>query len=979
MNTRNVFQWLAHSLIALCLLFAAAGDVSAQTTTGTIRGTITGPGNTPLSDAQVIARNTATGVQRTGVSRDQGLYTIVGLVPGDYELTARRIGSTAETRHVTVQIGATLLQNFNLGEQAAQLGAVTIQAAANRVETRTSEIATNITKAQIEKLPTPSRNFLDLAALSPGVTVTEDRVDGNTRTISAGGQRPDFVNIFVDGASLKNDLTSGGVAGQDQSRGNPFPRSAIQEYRVISQNFKAEYQKSSSAVVTATTKSGGNHWEGNALFSYQNKKLVALDSFQRKDKVTKPDYTRSLVSLSGGGPLVADKIHVFGSYEGNYQNRSTRVNFASIPTGFAALDSVNLNQYNGNFTRPFRETLLFGKLSDALNDNSSAELSFSNRHETELKDFDLNRSFQSATNYRNNTFLTNLKYNRFTGPWLNEALLNFSIFQRNPEPDSPGLPARVFQFNNTDHQIGSNLSTQDFKQKRIGFRDDLTYTGFQAAGSHVFKIGGNFDHLIYDIHKGNDETPKFIYSAVQNSQNYAFASPWQLVFGTGDPFLNTTNNQIGLYAQDDWTPVPQLTLNLGVRWDYESNMLDNSYKTPQMVVDTLTRYNSQLPHPLDLSNYISTGNSRESFKGAIQPRVGFSYAVDKNNRTTIFGGFGIYYDRIPFDLAVDEKLKLTHPTFFVNFAPKGVAPQPGQVAWNDSYLTASKAALDALAHSSGTPEAWLIANDAKVPRSKQWNAGVRQVLGDFVAQLTYAAVRGEDQIVMNWANIAFNPNGSCCTGFGPPGFVLNQHGFSNFIYSTNDVKTWYDALLFQLDRPYLRLTDDQIGWGFGINYTYAVRSLEGIDNPDFGIVFAFPQAATIPKHPTNDEKHRIVANGIVDLPYLFGTQLSGILTLGGKIRLDVGGTRRFGGTTYENGGYTVPGTFPYQNLDLRLRKDFVNTGKASFGVTMDIFNALNHDNLGCYNTGNRNDANFGTAGCVVSDARRFQFGVESNF
>lgn len=978
MNTRNVVRWFGQTLAVLGLAVLAVGSVSAQTTTGTVRGTVTGSNGQPLVGAEVLARNVESGVQRNSLSRDQGLYSLVGLPPGTYDVTARRIGSTAVTRRVTVQIGSTLLQDFSLSDQATQLQQVVVQAAPP-IETRTSEVATNVTSAQIEKLPTPSRNFLDLAALSPGVTVTEDRVQGTARTISAGGQRPDFVNVFVDGSSLKNDLTSGGVAGQDASRGNPFPRSAIQEYRVISQNFKAEYQKSSSAIITATTKSGSNHWEGNALVSYQNKSLVALDSFQRKDKVAKPDYTRSLIALSGGGPLVADKIHVFGAYEGNYQNRTNRVNFSGIPTGFPALDSVNLAQYNGNFTSPFRETLLFGKVSDAISNNSSAELSFSNRHETDVRDFDLNRSFQQAVNLRNNTFLGNLKYNLFTGPWLNEALVSFGRFQRNPSPNTPGLPARVFEFSNNGHQIGSNLSVQDFDQKRWGFRDDLTYTGFQAAGSHVFKVGGNLDHLIYDIHKGNDETPKFIYSALQNGQAYSFASPYQLVYGTGDPFLNTTNNQIGLYAQDDWTPVPQLTLNLGVRWDYETNMLDNGYVTPQKVVDTLTRYNSQMPHPLDLSNYISTGDSRKAFKGAVQPRIGFSYAVDKNNRTTLFGGFGIYYDRTAFDVAIDEKLKLTHPTFFVNFAPKGVAPQPGQVAWSDSYLTADKATLDALAHSSGTPEAWLIANDAKVPKSKQWNAGIRQVLGQFVAQLTYAAVRGEDQLVMNWANIAFNADGTCCTGFGPPGFTLNQHGFSNFIYSTNDIKTWYDAALFQLDRPYARMGDSDIGWGAGINYTYAVRSLEGIDNPDPGISFAFPQATTIPKHPTNDEKHRIVANGIVDLPYLFGTQLSGILTLGGKIRLDVGGTARFSGTNYQRGGFTVPGTFPYQNLDLRLRKDFINTGKASIGLTLDVFNATNHINLGCYNTGSRTDQNFGTAGCVVSDARRFQFGAESNF
>src|SRR5262249_44416811 len=162
----------------------------------------------------------------------------------------------------------------------------------------------NVTAQQIERLPTLSRNFLDLAALAPGVTVTEDRVDGQTRTFSAGGQPSNNVNVFVDGTSLKNDLTNGGGSGRGARRGDPFPRAAIQEYRVISQNFKAEYQKASSAIITATTKSGGNEWEGQATFGFQSKGLVALDSIQRRNRhndpanFEEPDYTRYLGSLA---------------------------------------------------------------------------------------------------------------------------------------------------------------------------------------------------------------------------------------------------------------------------------------------------------------------------------------------------------------------------------------------------------------------------------------------------------------------------------------------------------------------------------------------------------------------------------------------------------------------------------------------------------------------------------------------------------
>ncbi len=979
MNTRrmqhHLNRFLAITLALLALLLV--GPVSAQNATGAVRGTVSVDGK-PAAGAELSVKNIGTGVVRSTTSRADGSYVLLGVIPSTYEMTARRIGSGAQTRLVVVQIGATSMQDFALEQRPVQLTEIAVNAAPI-TETRTSEVATNVSAAQISKLPTPSRNFLDLAALAPGVTVTEDRANGNFRTFSAGGQSASSVNLFIDGTSLKNDLTSGGVSGQDASRGNPFPRNAIQEYRVISQNFKAEYQKSSSAIITATTKSGTNVWSGNALFGYQNQGLVALDSFQIKDRnanpttFKKPDYNRSLLALSIGGPLIKDKAHIFASYEGNFQNRSNRVNFATPPSGFPALDSVNLSKYNGSFGSPFRESLLFTKLSYASSPKSFMELSFSNRHETDIRDFGGNQAIQTAVNFRQNVTIAQLKHSHFSGAWLNEAKIDYSRFRRNPSPNAPGLASREYLYNNTNAVIGSNLSTQDFIQKRLGFRDDLTYSGFKAAGEHVIKMGAFFDLVKYDVFKDNDGTPRFEYRDVQDGATYNYGSPFELRYGTGNPNLKANNNQVGVYLQDDWNPTQRLTLNLGVRWDYESHMLNYDYVTPKNVVDTLTRYNSQLITPLDLTRYVSNGSNRKPFYGAVQPRLGFSYAFDKHGKTTLFGGFGIYYDRSQFDLfAVDETQKLAHPTYTVKFAPRGVAPTGNQVAWSDSYLTASKTTLDNLVHTSGTPEAWLIDNKAKNPKSRQFNVGLRQVIKDFTVSATYAGVRGVDQMTLNWANFGLNTNGSCCTSFN-----LGAHGFSNFIYSTNDGKTWYDALQVQLDRPYRRETKASTGWGAGLAYTYATRSVQGVDN--LGDVFAFPNTKGIPKHPANDEQHRIVANWILDVPYLFGIQLSGVATFGGKYRQDVGCPGRFCGAGYERGGFTVPGSFPYRNVDLRLRKDLPSFGGSTLGLTLDAFNAFNRANLGCYNTGSRTDAAFGKAGCVVSDGRRIQVGAEYTF
>jgi len=717
--------------------------------------------------------------------------------------------------------------------------------------------------------------------------------------------------------------------------------------------------------------------------------MVTLDTFELARKnanpttYQKPNYNRTLSALSFGGPIVKDRIHVFGSYEGNVQNRANRVTIPPPPAGYPALDTVNLTKYNGSFGSPFRETLLFGKLSGEINDKSSAELSFSNRHETDIRDFGGNQAFMSANNFHNYNTSVQLRHNFFSGPLLNEALVSYVKFHRGFSPYTPGTAHRLYIYpSGCCFEIGSARSTQEYIQKGPGFRDDLTYTGFQLGGEHVIKTGVSLDFPTYDINKNNDGTPAFEYQDIRDvgfgPQVYNYQNPFQLRYGTGDPRAKASNKEVGLYLQDDWSPVKQLTLNIGVRWDYETNMLNTNYVTPQAGADTIRRYAANLVRPLDLNRYIATGNNRKPFKGAFQPRLGFSYAVDQAAKTTLYGGWGLYYDRIPFDVAIDEKTKITHPTYFTLFAPRGTTPLGTEIAWQDSYLTADKATLDAVSRASGRPELWLIDNEFKIPHSTQWSLGIRQLFSGYSASVSYANQHATDLFSLGRADLTLNANGSCCA----TPFDWSAHGYNAIIFSSNEGETWYNSLNVQLDRPYRRPSLDEFGWGAGLAFTYARRWLKGLDGP--GDTFDYPYPSAIPKHAGNDERYRVVGNWITDFPFLWGIQWSGLATFGGKYRLDVG-CRNCAPTApnyYQIGGFTVPGTFPYQNVDMRLRKDFPRFGRSAtaVGLTLDIFNALNHKNYGTnYRVGDPKATDFGTPYDVSSDARRFQVGAELNF
>ena len=981
--------------LSLVLVASAAPAAFSQTSTGSIRGYVTDAQGAALAEARVTAVNGQTRATREATSQHNGFYSLPGLVPGEYDLTVRRIGSAAQARRVRVLIGEVLTLDFQLGASAVEVQAVTV-VAERTVETRTSEVATNVTQEQINNLPTPSRNFLDLASLAPGTSTQNDRINGIARSFSAGAQSADQTNLFIDGASYKNDLIHGGSVGEDRSRGNPFPRNAVQEFRILTQNYKAEYQKASSAIITATTKSGGNSWTGSAFFAYQNKDLVALDSFQIRDKhvadsigqatgkpstFLEPDYKRDLVGLSAGGPIIKDRLHFFGSYEGNYQDRTNRVNIVP-PAGFPALDTINFASRNGSAGSPFRSTLVFGKLTYDASEHSSLELSLNTRHETDIRDFGDLRPLESGVHFKNDVTTGILKYSHFQGAWLDEAALNYQRARDNPSP-VPGNETvnRFYGGSFCCAQIGPDISIQDFTQERIGFRNDLTYSGLHWQGQHVVKTGVSIDFLNYKVIKQNGVIPRFVYEQFAPNPTVgtdSFKIPDRVEFRAGNPNFVTDNNQIGAYLQDDWSPIERLVLNLGIRWDYETRMLNYDYATPQAIVDSLTKYASQLFLPIDPNRYFTDGTQRPRFKGAFQPRLGLSYALDQAGKTTLYGGFGIFYDRTLFDQAIEEKFALQQPNIVIRFRQAGDTTS-GRVDWNSRYL-AGRAALDSLRIANpqaGAPEVKLIPNDLRPPQSRQFSVGVRRLIGDITVDAAYTGARSSNVFTFYWANQDFTcPQRTR----GVPGCFVNNSipGFSTILLATNNGKTWYNALQVKVDRRYRRSATGRWGWGAGLAYTYAKRETQGYNDD-----FSFANSVDYPRQVRNDERQHLVANWIVDLPsFAYGLQLGGLITLGSGTKLDVGD--RFNNVLDPTQRRFVPGGFDspmFKNVDLRLRKDFPQLGRSAVGVTADLFNVFNWQNLGCYNHLNSpvGDPSFSKAECTISDPRRFQIGAEYSF
>lgn len=944
------------SAIASCLLLATP-QVFGQTSSATLRGQVTADA-APAGQATIRATNTQTGLTRSVQADANGGYTLAGLPPGTYKVDAAAAGQST-SQLVTLRVGQTATLDLSVGGAAETIASVTV-IATQLYETKTSEVATYVTPKQIEALPQNSRNFLAFADIVPGVQFATS-TDGSTE-IRSGAQPANGVNVFIDGVGQKNYVLRGGVSGQTLTRGNPFPQLAIGEYKVITSNYKAEFDQLSSAAIVAATRSGTNEFEAEGFWDKTSENWRAADPIEARVGRKAPSEQEQY-GLALGGPIIQDRMHFFLTYEAKEFEtpRTVSLGQGTLPTG-------EFTEFLGVRSAPFEEDLFFGKIDWTPGDAHLIELTGKIREESEIQGFGDQNAESFASTKNNEDSRWDLRYQYSGASFLNDAHLTYEDASFNPRPVTigPGFQLTAGDPNVVFLRLGGGEDFQDKGQEGWGLQNDLTFNAFDWHGEHTLKTGVKLKAVEINAFEQQPFNPQF-YLDVNNSLDI----PYRVRFGApipGLPERNVTsrNKQFGVYVQDDWEVNEHLLLNLGVRWDYEETPSYLDYVTPADVIAGLNAPNPANPAltyaqtlalgGVDVNDYISTGDNRDAFKGAIQPRIGFSYDLAADERHVIFGGVGRAYDRNVFDYLSLERSKGTFPTYVRTFDAPGHPCTPGVgdcLAWTDAYF--DQAALEALvqANPSLGREINLIHNELKTPYSDQFSLGMRNRVEfwnhDWNTSATVSYVESNDGIVFLLGNRY--PDGS----FRPPGtiwegqpFAHGIPGLGSLIIAKNGLKTRATSLLLYAEKPYTGET----GWGVTLAYTYtdAKENRSNVAANDEHYILDFAEVSDYGWHrSTGVPEHRLVGTGIFDGPW--GLSFSAKLTLATPFTYEALNCRDAPDRQhcfFEP--FEPDATLGHRQLDLAMQKNFDAWSDLTLRVRADVLNVFNYANADRYDT-----------------------------
>ena len=557
--------------------------------------------------------------ERTATTGATGVYRVTALPAGDYTVAVSAKGFATRTASLEVTLNRLVVFDVALQIEGVAAG---VQVSSPLVDAATAATGATITPRQITELPVNGRNYLDLLQLVPGVAINR-QVDPNSDSANPVlGERSGNNNFLVDGQSNK-DTVNGGPAQQ-------FNQETIAEFQVLTNGYKAEFGQASGAIVNVITKSGGNTYRGVGSLFFRDDALDSTNSLDQTRTDPLP-LRRYDYSLAGGGPLVKDKVFFFGSAEQISESR--QLDFKYPDTGSAVVNQL-LRDQEAPFDVPTKlsETRAFGKFDERAGRHQLTEqINYTDSNVTSFLPLSSASSLPSARNDTDaNRLLVGFGDTALLGDPANPYVLTLRGAYRSEDsstnPSQTTLTGATL-FNPYDTRctlatcsIFGNLPTVSFGNLRTPSSLDQQYASFNAnadklLGRHDLKVGMNFLRTVVD---GVDPSllQNQLFATTDDFERFgaATAGPYLLAAAGGltpkDNEIHLRNNYTALFVQDDWKLRDNLTLNLGLRWEYDSEF---------------------------------------EAKDNISPRVGASWSITP--KTVVRGSFGIYYDQFRLGLA----------------------------------------------------------------------------------------------------------------------------------------------------------------------------------------------------------------------------------------------------------------------------------------------------------------------------------------
>jgi hypothetical protein len=1035
--------------VLLLFIHIFALMASAQETTATLYGSVSDTSRAVIAGARVSATSEATGFRRETLTNSDGNYILPLLPVGVYELAVEASGFK---RHVQKGITLTVNQNGHVNVQMS-VGSVSevlqVTGEASQVNIEQAAVSQVINQRTIQELPLNGRNFLQLATLqagvTPGIGVISEFTPAHKGQVnfSVNGLRQQSNNFLLDGADNNDGFlgTASGVPSPD----------ALQEFRILTNGYSAEYGRGGGAQVNIVTRSGTNSFHGSAYEYLRNDVFDARNFFSAEV----PKLRQNQFGGTLGGPIIRNRTFFFGSYEG-FRRRQGVTNSSVVPTaaqrrgdftGAAPIKDPNNtlpcttadrrgcfadNKIPDSRISPIAKSVMAllpepnrggNQLAVVRNGTTDTnQLLVRADHQLSAKNnlsaryfYDYGSGLKPFSNpppvnvpgfeYKDEFGFQNLiiaDTHNFTPRLLNEARVAWSrtrtLFNQSQSTVTPASLGFTYPVGGKATSplisisgftsIGTVFETDGLRRDNIyQLQDHLTW----LAGRHSLRMGADVFFNQYSLRQDNSNSGNFNFNGGITGNGLA-----DFLLGLANRYTQANAGEPAYfssvffqpYVQDDFKIHPRLTLNLGLRREMNGAM---SEERDRLVAFRPGQKSTRVPNaPTGLLFEGDPGVERiiRTDKNNFAPRVGFAWDVFGDGRTSLRGGYGIYYDVVLATLYGNFVVSVPYSTTVTVSAPRNFADP-----FNGSSPFAGGAS------NPGFPNLLpltVIDPDYVAPYNQQWNLTVqREIAKDLVFELGYLGTKGTHLPGTRVLNTAEFRNVGTQT---PNSRNIDQRrpfgpAFGTIYNYQSTVNSNYHSMQATANKRFSQ------GFSFLAAYTWS----RAIDNGSYPTGRRAVRVGTLAQDQNNlfaerglsnlDTRHRFVLSGLWELPLLRarqdvigrvlgGWQLNGILQLQtGKpfviqdssdpnvdgvssdkpdvIRnpnLDQRTVDRFFDTTafvrvaantnrFGNAGRNIVIGPDYKNLDLSLFKSFRLTEKIRTEFRWEIFNVLNHPNF----------------------------------